>query len=59
MKYLLAAPLYGLFGYLVAQSALERTGCDVLAALLFGLTVALMHWGFDLRRRMDEKGAPR
>jgi hypothetical protein len=54
MKYLLSAPLFGLFGYLVAQSALERTGCDVLAALLFGLTVALMQWGFDVRRRLDE-----
>lgn len=53
MRYLLVAPFFGLFGYLVAQSALERTGCEVLAGLLFGLTVSAMVWGFDFRRRLD------
>jgi hypothetical protein len=53
MKYLLVAPFFGLFGWLVAQSALDHTGSHTLAGLIFGLTVAVMVWGFDLRRRLD------
>jgi hypothetical protein len=54
MKYLAGATLFGTIGWLFGQSVLERTGSDVLAALIFGLTVAAMVWGFDLRRQLDE-----
>jgi len=54
MRYLLAAPMFGTIGWLFGQSVLEQTGSDVLAALIFGLTVAVMQWGFDLRRRLDD-----
>ena len=53
MKYLAGATLFGTVGWLAATAVLERTGSTVLAALIFGLTVAVMQWGFELRRVMD------
>lgn len=54
MKYLLQATLFGTVGWLVALAVLERTGSAVLAAFAAAGTCALMIWGFDLRRKLDE-----
>jgi hypothetical protein len=54
MKYLMASTLFGTIGWLVSAAVLDYTGNTVLAALGFGLTVAGMIWGFDLRRRLDD-----
>ena len=53
VKYLAAATLFGMFGWLVGASVLDATGSDALAGLCFGCTVAVMVWGFDQRRRLD------
>jgi len=45
MRYLLAAPMFGVIGWLFGQSVLEQTGSDVLAALIFGLTAPMMRDG--------------
>ena len=44
---------FGMLGWLAGTAALEHTGSDALAALIFGLTVAVMQWGFELRGRLD------
>jgi len=54
VKYLMASTLFGTIGWLVSAAVLDYTGNTVLTALIFGLTVAAMIWGFDLRRRLDE-----
>ena len=53
MRFVAGAALFGAVGWLAGTAALERTGSDVLAALGFGLTVAVMQWGFELRGKLD------
>ena len=53
MRFVAGAALFGTVGWLAGTAVLERTGSDVLAALIFGLTVAVMQWGFELRGRLD------
>lgn len=53
MRFIAAGTLFGMVGWLVSQAVLERSGCEVLAALMFGLTVSLIVWGGELRRKLD------
>jgi len=53
VRVLAAAALFGTFGWVASMAVLEHTGSDALAALGFGLTVAVMQWGFELRGKLD------
>ena len=53
MKYLLVAPMFGMWGWLASMAVLEKTGSDAVAGLCFGLVVAVMHWGFNQRGKFD------
>ena len=45
--------LFGFWGWLVVQVVLERTGSEVLAALLAALFVSVVVCGFGVRKDAD------
>ena len=53
MRLFAASAFFGMWGWLAGTAVQAHTGSAVLSALVFGLVVAAMVWGFDQRGKFD------